>query len=265
MMSVELQVITAVQCFLFGGLAIGASGVIADIPVRWPLAWKGVGAWVRRFVESALPGTLMGGGVVLVGAGFVSLAGATTGVLETLYILLLAVLTLATLVFMSRTLVQKEVIGASELQMSGPAQVILLLAGGVGFAHLLSLLGTTIGGESPDAVIAIAFAKNTFSFIPWMWTVVSVVFVAVLVLLKAKRADLWTRIAHPAHRMFDAIDTHCLRTSQKGRTLHAKYQTAYAALDASLLRVENRVAHMTLKESGVVVLACFVITLIVLF
>lgn len=264
MISVELQVITAVQCFLFGGLAIMASGVLTDTSTRWSTAWKSAGTWLTRFVQSPIPGTLMGGGALLVLAGFIALGEATTGMLEMLYLLVLAALFLGALVFMGRALLKHEVAGGSGVQLSGPLQALLLLGGGVGFAHMLALLGTTLGGESPDSVVAIAFTQQTFSFIPWLCTVVSVAIIALIVLLQKKQPAVWDRVKNPVNKALHMVEVRYAEC-KLGGAVCTRAQQSHSALNASLARIEERAKHMTLKESGVLILACFVITLIVLF
>ena len=201
---------------------------------------------------------------MLLFSGFFAIAGVTSGLLELVYIGLLAVLTLCVLLLMARYTLAREVQTVPGINVSGPVQALLLGAGGVLFAQILAHLGTTIGGESPDSVIEIAFRAKTFSFTPWMCFVGSAVIVALIMLLKARRADVWERIAAPVRRAYAWADAQYARLRVGERTQGWCMQGKTKA-DSSLAGLEARVARLTIKESGILILACFVVTLIVLF
>ena len=262
MIAVEMQVIDAVQCFLFGGLAVATAGILGGIPTVWPTRVRMGAHMLSRFVRSVLPGTFMGTGALLLFAGFISLAQ-FTGPVEIVYLAFLALLTFCTFLFLTRSLFAHE-IRVAPWNLSGVVQAIVLLGGGIFFAQILAYLGTTIGGNAPDSKIAIVFGATTLSFTPWILFVASAVLVAACMLVKKYQVALWDRVVLLTRRLF----THLDRWS-----VYPKYVSSFFAhgvrgrswLDASAMSLEQRAAHMTLKERGVLMVALFIVTIIVLF
>ncbi len=262
MIAVQMQNITAVQCFLFGGLAVAAAGIVADVSVIWPTVF---GSWAKRtsiFMRSALPGTFMGMGAILLLGGFFSL-GQAVGTIERLYLTLLAIFTLLTFMFMGRKLMMQEV-RLSSLAFSGIVQSLLLLAGGVFFAQMLALLGTTIGGDIPDAKIDFVFGATTFSFTPWILCVGGLLIVVLCGVMKKYKPLLWEYFARPIRAGLSWIDAH-YRVPQTIRTLRTSVTNSIDTLDASLRSWEDRSLRMNGKESALLLILLFVVTFIVLF
>ena len=263
MISVEMRVIDAVQCFLFGGLAIAISGIVSGISMAWPTRMRMGANVLARFVQSALPGTFMGMGVLLLFAGFISLAQ-FTGPIETAYLILLALLTFCTVLLMTRSLFAREV-RTIPWNISGILQTLVLLAGGIFFAQILAYLGTTIGGDVPDSRIAIVLGAKTLSFIPWILFVVSAVFVAAFLVLKRYQLAIWDHLIRFVHRFFARIDYWFGHPARYISSLWAYGAKSVTWLDMSVANLEHRSASMTLQERGLLIIALFILTIIVLF
>lgn len=262
MLAVQVQVIDAVQCFLFGGLAIVAAGMIGGFSAVWPVRVQREVNILLRFLQSALPGTFMGTGALLLFMGFVSL-GQLAGPAESLYLLLLAVITFCTLLFLSKMLFTQTVRTGS-FPLSGVIQAALLVGGAVFFAHMLTYLGTTIGGDVPDAVVEVVLGANTFSFTPWILFVGSAVLILLLMLVKRYQPKIWDRVSHVVHVCFTWLDAHVV--PHKLISLFVMYNgKGRAWLTTSAAALDDRSVRMGYKERALLLFALFIVTLIVLF
>jgi hypothetical protein len=263
MLAVQMQIIVAVQCFLFGGLALAFAGLLGDVRVFWAEEWSRAGGWLK-ILQSALPGTLLGTGSLLVLGGFWSLGETTTGIFESAYLLVLAALFVKAILLLARLTVKKEIQTAPGTQFSGPAQALLLVALGVGFAQILALVGTTIGGKTPDWIIELPFKTQTLTITPWMCFVGSMVVIGILTLLQKKNPQIWHRLAAPVVAVYAWIDEYKkFSYVMSGAVLwgETQYRRGLLWLEGTDARMEK----VPLKETALVLLACFVMTLIVLF
>ncbi len=262
MIAVEMQLIDAVQCFLFGGLAVGTAGIVGGILTAWPTRMRMGVSLLSRFVQSVLPGTFMGTGAFLLLAGFVSL-GQLAGPAEMVYLAFLVFLVLCTFLFITRSLLAYEV-RTAPWNMSGILQALILLAGGVFFAQMLAYLGTTIGGDAPDSTIAIVLGTITFSFTPWIFLVVSAGIVVIFMALKKYQSAVWGRVVQGVRHVFACLDRWFTYPE------HLSFLRAYGAkgtswLEVSVTSLEQRTARMKLQERGLLMVALFIVTIIVLF
>lgn len=262
MLAVQVQVIDAVQCFLFGGLTIATAGIIGGFSAVWPARIQQEANILLRFLQSALPGTFLGIGALLLFTGFVSL-GQLAGPVESLYLFLLAVITFCTFLFLSRMLFTQTVRTGS-FPISGAIQTILLVGGSIFFAQMLTYLGTTIGGSLPDTRVEIVLGANTFSFTPWILFVGSAVLVLLFMLMKRYQPTAWNRMSRIVHVCFTWLDAHLV--PKKFVSLFTVYNAKGSAwLTTSAATLEDRSLRMTLKERGLLILGLFIVTLIVLF
>lgn len=262
MLAVQVQVIDAVQCFLFGGLTIATAGIIGGFSAVWPVRVQREANILLRFLQSALPGTFMGTGALLLFTGFVSL-GQLAGPAESLYLLLLAIITFCTFLFLSRMLFTQTVRTGS-FPLSGVIQTVLLVGGSLFFAQMLTYLGTTIGGNLPDTKVEIVLGASTFSFTPWILFVGSAVLVLLFMLVKRYQPMAWNRMSRIVHMCFAWLDAHTV--PKKLVSLFAGYNAKGGTwFTTSVATFEDRSSRMTLKERGLLILALFIVTLIVLF
>lgn len=262
MLAVQVQIIDAVQCFLFGGLAIVTAGIIGGFSATWPVRVQREANILLRFLQSALPGTFMGTGALLIFVGFVSL-GQLAGPTESVYLLFLAVITFCTFLFLSRMLFTQTV-RAGSFSLSGLIQTVLLAGGSIFFAQILTYLGTTIGGNFPDTKVEIVLGASTFSFVPWILFVGSAVLVFLFMLVKRYHATIWGRMSHVVLMCFAWLDAHIV--SKKLVSLFAGYNAKGSTwFTTSAATLEDWSSRMTLKERGLLILALFIVMLTVLF
>lgn len=264
MIAVQMQVITAVQCFLFGGIFVAVSGILGDARVLWAKEWERAGNVLTRFFFNGIPGTFMGSGMMLMLAGFWALGENAAGAFERAYLLILAVLFIKTLLILARLVMRKNSESAEGIQFSGPLQMVIIAAASMGFAQLLTLLETTIGGETRDWTIDLSFATKTLSVMPVVCLAGGIIVVALAYLLKTKNAEVWAKISTPIVRAYAWADTYTWPNrvwESAAKSLHEKYRQGKEWLE----KTDARMAHAPLKETALVILACFVVTLIVLF
>lgn len=262
MIAVNMQVVTAVQCFLFGGITLAAAGILGDYR-RGGLHTQEKEMGIQKFLRSPLPGTLPGMGILLLlaGLGVLWQAAGTAG--ERGFIVLLIGITLGTALFLGRFFVQQGNGGTQRARMGG-AQSLILFVGAIAYAHILAYLGTTIGGEVPDARIEIDFAQNVLTLVPWMLLGVSALVVGGVMIMKKMKPGAWVKIAGSACTLMERIEGYL--TYPKVATRVGAYGTSMKQmLSAALTEGEHRLAQMSMKEAGVVLLAFFLVTLIILF
>jgi hypothetical protein len=262
MIAVNMQIVTAVQCFLFGGITLAAAGILGDYR-RGGVQGQEKEMSIQQFLLSPLPGTLPGMGLLLLFAGLGVLWQAAETVGEKGFTALLIVITLGTTLFLARFFVQQGN-GGTQRAFVGGVQSFILLIGAIAYAHILSYLGTTIGGEAPDARIEIAFAETVLTLIPWMLLGASALFVGGAMIMKKKKPDAWAKIAGSARAFVERIEGYL--ALPKVATQGGVYGTSMKqTLNAALTEGEHRLTQMTMKEASVVLLAFFLVTLIILF
>lgn len=264
MLAVQMQIIVAVQCFLFGGLALAFAGLLGDVRVFWAEEWSRAGGWFAKIMQSALPGTLLGTGALLILGGFWSLNEGAASIFESVYLLVLAVLFVKTLLLLARFTVKRETQIAPGIQLSGPVQTLLLGVLGVGFAQMLALIGTTIGGETPDWVIELPFKARTLIITPWMCFVGSIVGVGLLTFVQKKYVHIWGKFAAPVIAVYTWIDGY-KKFSLVIKSAVTWGEAQYLQGLSWLERIDARMEKVPRKETVLVLLVCFVMTLIVLF
>lgn len=262
MMSVQLELITAVQCFLFGGLAVGAAGLLGE---AGGVCMRKEGSLVMRFLLSPLPGTLLGSGLVLLGAGLWVMGESAGSLGERVYLAMLGIALLKIAFLFARLVMKKEVRRGEGVQLSGPVQMVLLAAGAVGLAQMLALLGTTIGGETPDWIIDIALKNVTLSVMPAMLTAISAVLIALVYVAKEKKPELWQKGATRVMRAYAYGDATMEKVTARAHALCTGVHTQYTRWVKWLEEKDARMEHAPLKEAAIVLIACVVVTLIVLF
>lgn len=264
MLAVGIQNITAVQCFLFGGLALLAGGVFSDVRTKWP---AGISLHMLRlkmfFTQSGLPGLFTGIGAVLVGFGFLSLGEGTQGI-ERAYVVLLSILTLLTLLALGQRAYTQE-IRTSSWNISGILQALVLILGGLFFAQALSYLGTTLGGEIADAVITVPLLTTSVSFAPWMLFLGSIVVVLIFGALKRYQPSVWNRVALEYQRLFAWLRVHAVFPSSLSHYFAQVSTSLLTRTHATHVHLEKRLTQAPLMERFALIITFFIVTLIILF